>query len=29
MDEAEECRGAEIFVNKEALRREQGEFFWV
>ena len=28
MDEAEECRGAEIFVKKEALRREQGEFFW-
>jgi len=27
-DEAEEYRGAEILIRKEALTRENGEYFW-
>jgi 16S rRNA processing protein RimM len=27
-EEAEECNGAEILVRKEALAREEDEFFW-
>ncbi len=27
-DEAEKLRGAKIFVRKEALSREEGEYFW-
>lgn len=28
IDEAEKCRGADIFIKKEALMREDDEFFW-
>jgi 16S rRNA processing protein RimM len=27
-DEAEKCRDADIFVNKEALERSDDEYFW-
>ena len=28
IDEAEECRGADILIKKEGLAREEGEYFW-